>query len=124
LALSLVALSQLACAACSGRMETAPRAPAVQRPRVEVAPPQIEPSPPPLDPESPCGRAERCCRVWATDMPSVDADAACGGPAEDASAPDGDARCERMRTGWREALILLHPDAEPPEVCAELAYAP
>lgn len=118
-------MSRWACAAltlsllagCSGRVETAPHAPSVQRPHVEVARPELAPPPLPLDPESPCGRAERCCRAWAAEMPSVEADVACGGPAEDASATDGDARCERARVGWREALGLLHPDAELPEAC-------
>ena len=113
----LLGLALMALPACSGRVETAPRAPSVQRPRVEVAPPEIV-QPPPLDPESPCGRAARCCRAWASEMPNVEGDVACAGPAEDASAPDAAARCQRMLTGWREALVLMHPDDALPDACA------
>ena len=90
-------------------------------PEPEPPPELAEPTPEPaaaatLDPDSPCGRARACCEAYADAFAGVVAASACVGPAEAVEAPDADARCARMREGWREALSH-HPEIEPPEAC-------
>ncbi len=78
--------------------------------------PEARPAEAPLDPDSSCGRARACCEAFADAIPNVRSASACAGPGEAASAPDGDARCERMRDGWRAALEH-HPRVDPPQPC-------
>jgi len=80
-----------------------------QHPEVEVEPV--------LEPGSPCGRALACCRAFAEVTPHVDPAAACAGAIEAAQFDDADARCDRLRIGWRVALED-HEDVDPPEACS------
>ena len=99
-----------------------PAAEPASAPEPEPAPVLAEPTPEPsapevaLDPDSECGRARACCEAYADAIAGVVAASACIGPGEAADAPDADARCERMREGWRAALAH-HPEIEPPEAC-------
>jgi len=70
-----------------------------------------------LSPGSPCGRAAACCEAYAEAFGNVVAASACAGPVEAAAREDADARCDRMREGWRLALAH-HAAAEPPAACA------
>jgi len=72
---------------------------------------------PTLDPETPCGRALTCCRAFAEVTPHVDPAAACAGPIEATHYDDADARCDRLRIGWRVALED-HEGVEPPDACS------
>lgn len=95
--------------------------PSLPRDIEEPPPPESEPTAlpaPGLDPASVCGRAEVCCRAFASATPHVVEQSACAGPAEAAAEPDAAARCRRMLAGWRTALERREGNEVPPECSA------
>jgi hypothetical protein len=85
------------------RTEPAPPAAGEQHPRREPSPGSV------------CDLALACCRAYTSAVPDVVESSACAGVYEALDLADADARCERMRTGWRSAFE--HLDVEVPESC-------